>query len=230
MPCAAMNAMDLNLPHTPPRRRPRTAWFDRALLLAVLCVQVAILAVLMQPRRDTAPNAPTPPGPAQGSAVMTEPASGPFDDPPGSAGGPLFPSSAADPLRGAMDRMVESARMDLERMRRWIDLDRGWESLLSSPAMDMREDPGAYIVLFSLPGTRPTDIAISMEGRILTLRAPVHGSYGRRGVGLAFERRVRVPGPVRAADAAADMTNGVLRVVLPKGGEADAAVRRIRLL
>jgi len=226
-----MNRMDSNLRGTASRRGPRRpSWLDRGLLVAVLGVQVAILALLLQQRREPDVKGPTPPGPSRVSASITEPAAGSFEDLAAHSGGRAPFPPAADPLRGMMDRMVESARMDLERMRRWVDLDRGWESLLSSPAMDMREDRGAYIVLFSLPGTRPTDIAINMEGRILTLRAPVHGSYGRRGVGLAFERRVRVPGPVRAADASAAMTNGVLRVVLPKGGEADTQVCRIRLL
>jgi HSP20 family molecular chaperone IbpA len=95
----------------------------------------------------------------------------------------------------------------------------------------MREDAQTYVVLFTLPGVRPRDVSATLEGRILTLQAPMQGIYGRRPVEFVFERRVRVPGPIRTdSGLCAGMTNGVLKIVLPKGTEAAATRRVVRIL
>ena len=132
-------------------------------------------------------------------------------------------------MQSRMDRMREEAISDFERMSGFWDIDHRWESLLASPAIDMREEDGAYVVVCSLPGIEDENVRVTIRGRLLTIVSalPDSGSRGRRYV---YERKVQLPGPVdEAGGAEAVMTNGVLRVVVPMAQqlEPDDAPARI---
>ncbi len=111
---------------------------------------------------------------------------------------------------------------NMARLRSAMYIDEGWEKIGTSPTMDMRDGESGYLVSFSIPGARASDMAVLLDGRVLTVQAltPVRGPYSthlRR-----FERRVLLPGPVGgAADAHASITNGILRVLIPKGSGGD---------
>jgi len=117
-----------------------------------------------------------------------------------------------------VEDLVSQALNDFERMEKLIlDLDDGWASLSSSPAMDMREEKDHYTVLFSMPGLSPSDITVTLEGRLLSVMSNPKSQARLPHSGVSFERRVWLPGPVTDGDfAEAVLSNGILRVRIPK--------------
>lgn len=92
---------------------------------------------------------------------------------------------------------------------------RDWERLQRAPAMDVVEQPDAFVVLFSMPNVEDDEINVSMERGILTLDLPIgsarEGHYGR------LVRRLQIPGvAANVTNPHYLLTNGVLRVYLPK--------------
>ena len=132
-----------------------------------------------------------------------------------------------------MDALMSDAFQNMARLRSAMHIDEGWDVLSASPTMDMRDGDSGYLVSFSIPGARSSDIEVSLDGRVLTVEAltPVRGLHYTRM--QRFERRVLLPGPVGGADYAhASITNGILRVHVPKGhvGEVgDARPGSLRL-
>ena len=129
-----------------------------------------------------------------------------------------------------MDAFMSDAFQNMARLRSAMHIDEGWDVLSASPTMDMRDGDSDYRVSFSIPGARPSDIQVSLDGRVLTVEAlaPVRGPHYTRL--QRFERRVLLPGPVGgAADAHASITNGILRVHVPKGHAGDATPGSLRL-
>jgi HSP20 family molecular chaperone IbpA len=127
-----------------------------------------------------------------------------------------------------MNRMFEQALTDMERMGGLWDLDGGWDALMASPAMDMREHEDSYIVVVSVPGIGASDVSVTLEGRLLTVAAMI-GHRNSPGF-HRYERKVRLPGPVAGgSEARAALTNGVLRIVIPKGPDESVSGKRNRL-
>lgn len=104
------------------------------------------------------------------------------------------------------------------------------DSAVSSwvPPVDVLEQKDAIRILAELPGVKPEDVQISLEGNVLT----IHGSKQQvaeeqtekvhryeRAYG-AFERTFTLPGTVDAAHIKAGYENGVLTVILPKVEQA----------
>jgi HSP20 family protein len=158
------------------------------------------------------------------------PARNPFDD--GSAGPALWrgPGDEAQEMHEEISRMMQRMSSRFVEMESLLDFDRGWNALMMSPTMDMRDHGDSYVLDFSLPGMDASKIEISLEGRLLTVNTSVEeqGSAARR-FGR-FERKVLLPGPVGdASSARAMMTNGVLKVIIPKAGEPKAEVKPGRI-
>lgn len=138
---------------------------------------------------------------------------------------------AASRMFDEMDQMFQGTIGDFGRMSPFVDLDSGWDSILASPAMDMKEKDNRYVVVFSLPGIRPSDVRVSLEGRILTVYTDVRGMDGYGEHIATFERAVQLPGPVADAHLAeATLTNGVLRISVPKSMGEEPQVKSKRLL
>ncbi|HEV8264797.1 MAG TPA: Hsp20/alpha crystallin family protein [Gemmatimonadales bacterium] len=92
------------------------------------------------------------------------------------------------------------------------------------PAVDVLEQADAIRIMTELPGVRPEDVKISVEGNVLTIQGQkqqvaeekterVHRyerTYG------AFERTFTLPPTVDSANIKAGYENGVLTVTLPK--------------
>lgn len=92
---------------------------------------------------------------------------------------------------------------------------------LSFPALNLWQDADAFHLETEIPGVRREDLELSLKGRELRLAGerkrtleskPVHDE---RGFGR-FERIVRLPEDVDAAQVQADLQDGVLRITLPK--------------
>ncbi|MGQ9511086.1 MAG: Hsp20/alpha crystallin family protein [Thermaceae bacterium] len=85
-----------------------------------------------------------------------------------------------------------------------------------TPAMDLLEEEGEYILLVDLPGVRPEDLELLEEGGRITLagvRHPIPGTYlqEERPYGV-FRRTSDLPGPVEEGSAKATLKGGVLEI------------------
>lgn len=109
------------------------------------------------------------------------------------------------------------------------------------PAMDVIEEEDAVVVRVDLPGLTPEDVAIEVDGDLLTISGNVEDirdeapeaddadtedatdapryAYRERRYG-AFKRSLRLADTLDTANAAATFDNGVLTLMLPKREEA----------
>jgi HSP20 family protein len=94
--------------------------------------------------------------------------------------------------------------------------------------LDMYETEGDVVVKASLPGARPEDVEVSVNGYVLSIKAETKSeteekqpNYYRqeRRVGV-MQRALQLPVRVDADNAGADFENGVLTLTLPKVAEA----------
>jgi HSP20 family protein len=93
-----------------------------------------------------------------------------------------------------------------------------------TPALDVTEGKDAITVKAELPGVEPKEIAVSLEGDLLTIKGEkeqkkeekderqhrIERSWG------AFMRSVRLPAPVDGSKVTAAFKHGVVTVTLPK--------------
>lgn len=95
------------------------------------------------------------------------------------------------------------------------------------PAVNLYETGEAYVLTAELPGVRPEDIEISIEGTTVSLRGERKVDYGNGGVSAhrrerqsgSFRRAFELPVGVDADKAEALHQNGVLMLRLPKAPE-----------
>gem|GEM_PF-6530943 len=87
--------------------------------------------------------------------------------------------------------------------------------LVLTPALDMREMNDCYTVTMSLPGMSPSNVSVSIEGRMLT----VTGRRDESNSEWYFEKRVLLPGAVAGNKTEALITNGMLKVTAPKAAQ-----------
>jgi len=98
----------------------------------------------------------------------------------------------------------------------------------AAPAVDVYETGDDVVVTAGVPGVKPEDIDISVQGNILTIKGETRmddqvkeGSYHRRERRYGtFMRQIQLPTPVRSDQADARFENGILRLQLPKAEEA----------
>ncbi len=103
-------------------------------------------------------------------------------------------------------------------------------------AIDVYQTPGAIIVKSTIAGATASDVEISLHDDLLTIRGQRHSGeqasdddylyrecyWGR------FARSIILPTEVLADKVQATMTNGVLRVVLPKARKNKQVVVKVR--
>lgn len=91
-----------------------------------------------------------------------------------------------------------------------------------SPSADIVETPSAYNIEVELPGVRPEDAEVMLNGNELVVKGEVkerkrEGLFRRRTRRVGdFEFRVTLPGDLRESDAEASLAYGVLKVYVPK--------------
>lgn len=105
-----------------------------------------------------------------------------------------------------------------------------WNSNLSpstvsfSPAMDVVEKDNSYELRMDVPGLDAKDIDIQVQGNTVTVSGQRKEEKEEKGKTFhrierrsgSFSRTITLPCPVSEKEVAAEYTNGVLNVVLPK--------------
>lgn len=101
------------------------------------------------------------------------------------------------------------------------------------PAIDVIEKKDAYVLYAELPGVDASQVDITFEQNVLTLRgtkktaveAPTEGElrvYAAERVTGSFERTVRLPQFVDGTKIGAEFNNGLLTITVPKAEAAQA--------
>ena len=95
------------------------------------------------------------------------------------------------------------------------------------PALDLSENAEGYLVEAALPGLKPEDVEVTVENNVLTIKGETrkevddkqrnfHRVERRFG---AFQRTISLPSTIKADQIQASLTNGVLRLEIPKAEE-----------
>ena len=134
-----------------------------------------------------------------------------------------------------IDRMMTLNRaLDQALASAWTgDNNRVWV-----PAIDVVERKDAYTLYAELPGVDASQIDMSFEQGVLTIRGTKRSNveasndgevrvYASERVSGSFERSIRLPEFVDGEQISADFTNGLLTVTVPKAQAAQA--RRIEI-
>jgi HSP20 family protein len=98
-----------------------------------------------------------------------------------------------------------------------------------SPDLDVSETDGEYRVCASLPGMRPEDVKVSVQGNTVTIEGErkdeqerkegERSLYSERRYG-SFSRTFTLPTSVNTDQARAEFNHGELRLTLPKSEAA----------
>lgn len=95
------------------------------------------------------------------------------------------------------------------------------------PALNVREEGERFCVEAEIPGIKPEDIDIAVEGNTLTIRGERKPdgmedvSYHRRERKAGrFQKAITLPSEINAEAVGAECKDGVLRLVLPKAEQA----------
>ena len=125
----------------------------------------------------------------------------------------------------------------LNRLRR--ELDENFETTARdaswTPAVDIHEEAKQFVVRADLPGVKPTDIEITAEKGVLSLRGSRNfeqqsddGHYSRvERVSGKFVRTFTLPDNVQTDAIKAQFKDGVLELTIPKIAKAEP--RRIEV-
>lgn len=120
------------------------------------------------------------------------------------------------PFRGFEDIYSEFDRL-VQSLVGGTGIDGAW-----LPAADVSEADAAYVVEIELPGVRPDDVDVELDGNELVVTGEVkerkrEGLLRRRTRRIGnFEYRVTLPGDLRADDVGASLAHGLLTVHIPK--------------
>jgi HSP20 family protein len=130
----------------------------------------------------------------------------------------------------AFDRLFEGNLLDQDESDDSSVVTSQWV-----PNVDVKEEPGRFVLYADLPGIDPDQIEVSMDKGILTIKGErrtettdqtdrysrVERRYG------SFYRRFSLPDSADAEGIQAHGRNGVLEITIPK--RAEAAPRRIQV-
>ena len=136
------------------------------------------------------------------------------------------PFSELVSLRQAMDRLFEDSYV----RPRWPG--DGDSSVLP---LDIYRTDDALVVKAALPGVKPEDVDVTVEGDTLTVSGEFQEEHAEDDRGYLFRelrrgrfsRTIQLPGDVSADQAAARYEHGILTLTLPKREEARP--RQIRI-
>ena len=95
------------------------------------------------------------------------------------------------------------------------------------PALDLSETAEGYLVEAALPGVKPEDVEITVENNVLTIKGETRQEADEKKRNFhrverrfgSFQRTIGLPTTVKADAIKAALTNGVLRLEIPKAEE-----------
>lgn len=105
-----------------------------------------------------------------------------------------------------------------------------------APALDVKEDADTYTVALEVPGIAEDNLQISLENNVLTVHGTKEQKQEEEGEGRyrrversygSFTRSVTLPRNVDGNSVAANLTDGILTITLPK--EEQAKPRQISI-
>jgi HSP20 family protein len=131
-------------------------------------------------------------------------------------------------LSSTLDRMWTLNRALDQALSNGFDRTRGPQVWV--PAMDVAEKADAYLINVELPGVEPSQVEISFEQNVLTVRGAKPSSfdaangeyrvYTAERVSGEFERAVRLPDFVDSERIEASYSHGLLQITVPKAQAA----------
>jgi HSP20 family molecular chaperone IbpA len=223
------------------QQKPLVKWVIAlcVLLLTVLVLQAVILVrtnALVEARRQGSDAQPQEHRRPLIAAITQKPPS-PKPLPP------MGPAPGEDPwaahvnmlndMQALFDRfdLMFPAPVSFRSTPRLGRFDQGWDMVMTTPTMDMREADSNYVVVLNLPTANPNDTSVTLDGRILTVSSTTttrqHGSEQTK----AFETRIQIPGPAGdLQQARAVLTNGILRITIPKSHQNEQSQALTKLL
>jgi HSP20 family protein len=106
----------------------------------------------------------------------------------------------------------------------------------SAPLVDLYQTADEIHVKAAMPGVKPEDVEIQVNGDVLTIKAEVKQEEDRTDATYhvrerryqSFARALSLPAPVKADKALAEVTDGILHVTLPKAEEAKPKVITVK--
>ncbi len=129
------------------------------------------------------------------------------------------PTDMMNRLQSEMDAM----------MRQWFGTGRtAPAAAVWTPRADLRENENEYVICMELPGIKPEEVEIELQGDVLTVKGErrfedtenrkdyvrIERSYGTFSRSWGFDK------PVQADSVTASFNNGVLTITLPKAEAA----------
>lgn len=132
-------------------------------------------------------------------------------------------------LNSTLDRMMSLNRvLDQAFDGSWNE---GTTNRVWVPALDVVEKHDAYVIIAELPGVNQSQVELSFEQNILTIRGEKGPAfdpskdgelrvYASERVTGSFQRAIRLPEFVDGDKIAAEMRDGVLTVRIPKATAA----------
>jgi HSP20 family protein len=93
------------------------------------------------------------------------------------------------------------------------------------PAVDVKEDENKFVIHADIPGVKPEDIEVNLEGGMLTIKGEKHSESKTEKEGYkrvertqgTFYRRFSLPGASTDSETvSAKFKNGVLELTIPK--------------
>ena len=95
------------------------------------------------------------------------------------------------------------------------------------PALDLSETAEGYLVEAALPGVKPEDVEVTVENNVLTIKGETRKETDEKQRNFhrverrfgSFQRTIGLPTTVKADQIQASLTNGVLRLEIPKAEE-----------
>jgi HSP20 family protein len=123
-----------------------------------------------------------------------------------------------DPFTALREQMNEL------QSRFWGDEDEGWFSGALAAPVDLSETDTAVEVRMDLPGVKPDDIDIQVNGNLLTITGQRKEEKEEKGrtfhrverTSGSFSRSITLPTAVNESEVAAEYRDGVLHITLPK--------------
>lgn len=97
----------------------------------------------------------------------------------------------------------------------------------SQPAIDVIENENESLIVAEMPGVKKEDVNLSVENGVLTIKGErkateipdVTKVLHREIEYEPFSRTIKLPHPVDVAKISAELTNGILKISLPKAEE-----------